>query len=620
EATKEVRRATMFGECIITIVYLPILTLTGVEGKMFVPMALTVITALIGAMIFSVTFVPAAVAIFLFGSVSEKENILIRFAKKLYKPLLEITLRIRFLVVFLSMLLFLLSLLIFAFWQSEFIPSLDEGDIALHAMRIPGTSLSQSTEMQKIVEKKILEIPEVECVFSKIGTAEIATDPMPPNVADTFVILKDRSQWGANTQSKEDILNAIAETLEQVPGNNYEYTQPIQMRFNELISGVRSDLAVKIFGDDLEKLLESGEDVAKILRKISGASDVKVEQISGLPVLIIQINRKKMAKYGLNISEVQNLIEIAVGGKESGQIFEGDRRFDLLVRIPDNIRKDIHQLKQLPIPIRNLNSDLQEVSIKNRDFSELSTHEIHFIPLSEIAQIDIVAGPNQISRENGKRRIVVTANIRSRDIGSFVQEAEEKIKNNLVLPSGYWTTWGGQFEQLLSATNRLKMVIPLALLLIFILLFTSFGTLTDALLVLTGVPLAMTGGIFFLWMREIPLSISAGVGFIALSGVAVLNGLVMITFIHKLQEDGVPLEEAIINGAMTRLRPVLMTALVAALGFVPMAIATGSGAEVQRPLATVVIGGILTSTFLTLFVLPALYRIFHRKETIRPPQ
>lgn len=608
EATKEVRQATMFGECIITIVYLPILTLTGVEGKMFVPMAFTVIAALLGAMILSVTFVPAAVAFLLSGHISEKENIFIRLLKPSYLLLLNVTLKFRFIIAFLAFLLFLFSLLVAQQMGSEFIPSLDEGDIALHAIRIPGTSLSQSITMQKQVEKRIKEFAEVQTVFSKIGTAEIATDPMPPNVADTFVMLKPRKEWPDPKRPKSDLVKAIEDALKLIPGNNYEFTQPIEMRFNELISGVRSDVAVKIFGDDLQKLLYHGEKVAAMLKEIPGASDVKVEQISGLPVLIIQVDRKKIAKYGLNISEVQHLIRIAIGGESAGQIFEGDRRFALMVRLPESIRKDIQRLKQLPVLIPHNSMDTHLVNLEEKNMAPQS----HFIPLEEVATFEIVPGPNQISRENGKRRIVVTANVRSRDLGSFVAEAEQEIQKSIKLPPGYWTTWGGQFEQLISATNRLKIIVPLAILMIFFMLFSTFGNWTDALLVFTGVPFAMTGGIFSLWIRGIPLSISAGVGFIALSGVAVLNGLVMITFINKLREEQVSLEEAIIQGAMTRLRPVLMTALVASLGFVPMAIATGSGAEVQRPLATVVIGGILSSTLLTLFVLPALYRIFHR--------
>ncbi|HLG22376.1 MAG TPA: CusA/CzcA family heavy metal efflux RND transporter [Candidatus Manganitrophaceae bacterium] len=605
DASSETRRALLFGQLIIMIVYLPILTLTGVEGKMFIPMAFTVIAALIGAMILSVTFVPAAVALFLSGRISEKENILMRRAKKLYLPLLNLAMMNRALIVTAALLLVFLAGLLGARMGSEFIPSLDEGDIAMHALRIPGTSLSQSIEMQHALETRIKGFPEVETIFAKIGTAEIATDPMPPSVADNFVMLKPRSEWPDPKRPKADLVHAMEEAVKKIPGNNYEFTQPIQMRFNELISGVRSDVAVKVFGDEMDLLLETGEEIAAVLERIPGASDVKVEQVTGLPILTIKSNRKEMARYGLNLSEVQEVIETALGGTRAGQIFEGDRRFDLIVRLPEAMRGEIEALKRLPIPTggRSLSA------IRNPQ----STGS--YIPLGAVADFNVAIGPNQISRENGKRRVVVTANVRGRDIGSFVAEAERAIQTRVNIPPGYWTTWGGQFEQMVSAANRLKIVVPVALLLIFALLFTTFGTVKDALLVFTGVPLALTGGVAGLWMRGIPLSISAGVGFIALSGVATLNGLVMISFINKLRSEGSPLEEAIFQGTMTRLRPVLMTALVASLGFVPMALAVGRGAEVQRPLATVVIGGILSSTALTLLVLPVLYRIFHGKES-----
>jgi cobalt-zinc-cadmium resistance protein CzcA len=598
DASKETRRALLFGQMIIMVVYLPILTLTGVEGKMFIPMAFTVIAALLGAMILSVTFIPAAVALFLSGRISEKENFLVRWAKKVYTPLLNLSLANRALVVTAATVLVVLSGLLATRMGSEFIPSLDEGDIAMHALRIPGTSLSQAIEMQHAMEIRIKEFPEVSTVFAKLGTAEIATDPMPPSVADNFIMLKPRSEWPDPKRPKADLVHAIEEAVKKIPGNNYEFTQPIQMRFNELISGVRSDVAVKVFGDDMDVLFETGEEIAGVLEKVSGASDVKVEQVTGLPVLTIQMNRKEMARYGLNVSDVQEAIEIAIGGKSAGQIFEGDRRFELIVRLPEEIRGNLDAMKRLPIPL---------------PVSSLSSPPA-YIPLGAVAEFKVAPGPNQISRENGKRRVVVTANVRGRDIGSFVQEAEKMIKERVKVPAGYWTTWGGQFEQLISATNRLKIVVPVSLLLVFLLLFVTFGNVKDSLLVFTGVPLALTGGIGAIWLRGIPLSISAGVGFIALSGVAVLNGLVMITFINKLREEGQPLDEAIFQGAITRLRPVLMTALVASLGFLPMALAVGRGAEVQRPLATVVIGGILSSTALTLLVLPVLYRIFHARD------
>ncbi len=605
DASKEVRKATMFGELIILIVYLPILTLSGVEGKMFIPMAFTVIAALLGAMILSVTFVPAAVALLLSGPISEKEIFLVRWAKKVYTPLLNLALANRAPVVAAATVLMILSGLLVTRMGSEFIPSLDEGDIALHALRIPGTSLTQAIEMQHLLETRIKAFPEVETVFAKLGTAEIATDPMPPSVADNFVMLKPRSEWPDPKRSKTDLVHAIEAAVRKIPGNNYEFTQPIQMRFNELIAGVRSDVAVKVFGDDMNVLFETGEEIAEVMEKIPGASDVKVEQVTGLPVLTIQIDRKGIARYGLNVSDVQEAIEIAIGGKSAGQIFEGDRRFELIVRLPEAIRGNLDAMKRIPIPLPPAEPDSRAVRAQSRP---------HFLPLGAVADFNIAPGPNQISRENGKRRVVVTANVRGRDIGSFVEEAERRIQERVQIPTGYWTAWGGQFEQLISAANRLKMVVPAALLLVFLLLFVTFGNLKDSLLVFTGVPLALTGGIGALWLRGIPLSISAGVGFIALSGVAVLNGLVMITFINTLRMEGQSIDDAIFHGAITRLRPVLMTALVASLGFVPMALATGRGAEVQQPLATVVIGGILSSTALTLLVLPVLYRIFHRRD------
>ena len=602
DASKEVRRALFFGQLIIMIVYLPILTLTGIEGKMFYPMAFTVLTALLGAMILSVTFVPAAVALFLSGTLSEKENILMGWARKAYVPSLHLAMRHRAWVAGAASVLVVVCALLATRMGSEFIPSLDEGDLLVHALRIPGTSLSQAVEMQHVLEKEILEFPEVAKVFAKIGTAEIATDPMPPSVADVFVMLKPNSAWPDPDRPKADLVRALEEHLRKVPGNNYEFIQPIQMRFNELIAGVRSDVAVKVFGDDMEVLLETGEQIGEVLERVPGASDVKVEQVTGLPVLTIQMDRRQMARYGLNVADVQEVIEIAVGGKAAGEVFEGDRRFELLVRLPDALRGDMEALKRLPILLPD-----NGTHIGNHQGSS-------YIPLGAVAEFVVAPGPNQISRENGKRRVVVTANVRGRDIGSFVEEAERVMQEQVEIPAGYWTTWGGQFEQLIAAAQRLQIVVPIALLLIFLLLFTTFGTVKDALLVFTGVPLALTGGITALWLRDIPLSISAGVGFIALSGVAVLNGLVMISFINKLRAEGATLDQAILDGAVTRLRPVLMTALVASLGFVPMALATATGAEVQRPLATVVIGGILSSTALTLIVLPVFYRLFHRTD------
>ncbi len=606
--SSEARRAILFGQVIIMVVYLPILALTGVEGKMFRPMALTVLAALAGAMVLSVTFVPAALSLLMFGRVSEKEGLLMRMSRRLYEPTLAVVLRHRWLVVGAGLAAFLGTVGLATRMGREFIPSLDEGDIALHALRIPGTSLSQAVAMQHQLETAIVEVPEVATTFAKIGTAEIATDPMPPSVADCFVMLRPRSEWPDPDRPKADVVRALEERVAAVPGNNYEFTQPIQMRFNELLAGVRSDVAVKIFGDDLESMTESGEDIAEILEAVPGASDVKVEQVTGLPVLTLHLRRDELRRYGLNVAEVQDIVEAAIGGKEAGRIFEGDRRYPLVVRLAEAQRGDVERLKALPVPLpASVRTDGES---KAADVM-VARGDTFFVPLGALADFDIAPGPNQISRENGKRRVVVTANVRGRDIGSFVSDAQQRIDASVRLPPGYWMTWGGTFEQLASATRRLELVVPLSLVLIFGLLVAMFGTARDAAIVFTGVPLAMTGGILALWARGMPLSISAGIGFIALSGVAVLNGLVLITFIKGLRSGGAALEDAIRRGAVTRLRPVLMTALVASLGFVPMALATGRGAEVQRPLATVVIGGIVSSTLLTLVVLPALYGIFH---------
>ncbi|MBY0275781.1 CusA/CzcA family heavy metal efflux RND transporter [Candidatus Binatia bacterium] len=594
EASKEVRRATMFGELIIIVVYLPILTLSGIEGKMFQPMAFTVIAALVGAMILSVTFVPAAIALLLTGRISERENVLMRWAKWAYVPTLKWAMAHRAFVVASAATLVVLTAVAGSRMGSEFLPSLDEGDLLVHALRIPGTSLTQAVQMQHVLEKRLTEFPEVGYVFAKIGTAEIATDPMPPSVGDVYVMMKPRHEWPDPGRSKPDLVREIEEELRKIPGNNYEFTQPIQMRFNELIAGVRADVAVKIFGDDMDVLGETGRSVEKLLKTIPGASDVKMEQVTGLPVLTARLNRNEMARYGLNAADVQNVISVAVGGRVAGDVFEGDRRFEIVVRLPPDLRQDLDTLEALPIRLPG-------------------TAPVRYIPLGAVASFETSLGPNQISRESGKRHTIVTANVRGRDIGSFVEEAERKIDGAIEIPPGYWMTWGGQFEHLISATRRLQIVVPVSLLLIFALLYTSFGNVKDAALVFTGVPLALTGGVLALWLRSIPLSISAAVGFIALSGVAVLNGLVIISFINHLRADGVSLSTAILEGSITRLRPVLMTALVASLGFVPMALAVGTGAEVQRPLATVVIGGILSSTTLTLVVLPVLYGMFHRE-------
>ncbi|MBI2735893.1 MAG: CusA/CzcA family heavy metal efflux RND transporter [Rhodospirillales bacterium] len=612
-ASQEVIKPSLFGTLIIGVVYLPILTLTGVEGKMFTPMAITVLLALTGAAILSMTAVPAAVALFVTGRVAEKENLFMRGAQRLYAPALEQALRLRFVIVGLAALLVGVSGVAASRMGGEFIPSLDEGDIAMHALRIPGTSLTQAVQMQEALEKAIKEFPEVKEVAAKIGTAEVATDPMPPNVADNFIMLKPRSEWPDPNRPKSDLVAAMETRVAEIPGNNYEFTQPIQMRFNELISGVRSDLGVKVFGDDLDTLLSIAAKVQAIVQSVPGAADVRTEQVAGLPMLTVKPNRAALARYGISLAELQEVVEIAVGGKEAGLVFEGDRRFDIVMRLPEHLRVDLDALSSLPIPVPVQPSATGENSRKAIVQTGIGT-AAPYVPLSAVAEIEVAPGPNQISRENGKRRVVVTANVRDRDLGSFVAEVQREVAAKVKLPAGYWISWGGQFEQLVAASERLAIVVPVALLLIFILLCMSLGSVGDALLVFSGVPLALTGGVAALALRDIPLSISAGVGFIALSGVAVLNGLVIISFIQRLRRDGMPVGQAVREGAMKRLRPVLMTALVASLGFVPMAIATGAGAEVQRPLATVVIGGIISSTILTLVVLPALYALFNRDK------
>ena len=593
-ATAEVIRPSLFGVAIIAVVYIPIFTLTGVEGKMFHPMAATVVMALLSAMVFSLTIVPAAVAVFLNGKISEKESVVITKSKSAYRPLLLLALKFRWAVVSFAALLVASCIWLASTLGSEFIPQLNEGDIALHAMRIPGTGLEQAVEMQEILEQRIKSFPEVDKVFARIGTAEVATDPMPPNVADNFVILKPRSEWPDPSKTKDEFVEELEASLEQLPGNNYEFTQPIQMRFNELISGVRADLGIKVFGDDLDQLVLTANDILKAINQVSGAADARVEQVTGLPTLSVIPKRTALGRYGLNVVELQDWVSAAIGGESAGLLYEGDRRFELIVRLPETLRRDIDRLAFLPVPLPNGD----------------------YIPLEEVATLDISPGPAQISRENGKRRVVVTANVRGRDLGSFVADVKSRIRSDVDIPPGYWLDYGGTFEQLESASQRLALVVPITLFVIIGLLVIAFGSIKDALIVFTGVPLALTGGVLSLWLRDMPLSISAGVGFIALSGVAVLNGLVMLAFIRDLWHEKGDLLESVVEGALIRLRPVLMTALVASLGFIPMALNTGTGAEVQRPLATVVIGGIISSTSLTLFVLPVLYHWLHRNEKI----
>ena len=591
EATNEVIRPSLFGVMIITIVYIPIFSLTGVEGKMFHPMAATVILALLTAMVFSITLVPAAVAMFMSGKVSEKESPIIIGAKSVYRPVLLWALKLRWLVMIVATGLVVISMWLGMRLGTEFVPQLDEGDIALHAMRIPGTGIEQAVDMQKRLEQTIMQYPQVQTVFAKTGTAEVATDAMPPNVTDTFVMLKPHDQWPNPEVSKAEFVEQLERDLQNMPGNNYEFTQPIQMRFNELISGVRADLGIKIYGDDLTTLRATAINILAVLQDVLGAADARIEQVDEIPIFTVNPKPNALARYNLDVTDLQMWLSASIGGKEAGLIFEGDRRFELVVRYPEGIRNNLDALGSIPI----------------------MTGEGAYVPISEVAQLEFASIPSQISRENGKRRIVVTANVRERDLGSFVNEAKQQIAQNVDLPSGYWLDYGGTFEQLESASQRLSLVVPATLFLILALLVIAFGSFKDALIIFTGVPLALTGGIFALWIRDMPLSISAAIGFIALSGIAVLNGLVMLSFIRQRLDETGDLINSIIDGALTRLRPVLMTALVASLGFVPMALNVGTGAEVQRPLATVVIGGIISSTLLTLIVLPVLYRLVHSK-------
>ncbi|WP_277884375.1 efflux RND transporter permease subunit [Pseudoxanthomonas daejeonensis] len=608
-ATAEVIRPSLFGLGIIAAVYLPIFALTGVEGKMFHPMAITVVLALTGAMLLSLTFVPAAIAMFLRGDVQEKDTRLMQWSRRAYRPVLDWALGHRLAVLGGAVVVLVGAGLLATRLGSEFVPSLDEGDITVHAMRIPGTSLSQAVTMQASLEKTFAAFPEVRRVFSKIGTGEVASDPMPPSVTDTFIMLRPREEWPDPRKSKAALLEELETAARRLPGNNYEFTQPIQMRMNELISGVRADVAVKVYGDDLDTLVEVGQRVEALARGIEGAADVRMEQAEGLPMLTVTPDRAALIRYGLNPGDVQDTVAMAVGGEVAGQLFEGDRRFDIVVRLPEHLRQDPTALADLTLPLGSAGNDDE-----SRSRPAWASGEPRTVPLREVAKIETVLGPNQVNRENAKRRVVVTANVRGRDLGGFVAELRERVGTQVELPAGYWIDYGGTFEQLISASQRLAVVVPVTLLVIMALLYWAFGSIRDAAIVFTGVPLALTGGVVALALRGIPLSISAGVGFIALSGVAVLNGLVMISFIRKLREQGDPLDLAVYDGALGRLRPVLMTALVASLGFLPMAFNVGAGSEVQRPLATVVIGGIVSSTLLTLLVLPVLYRWLHGRS------
>ncbi len=592
EATREVIRPALFGVFIITAVYIPIFALSGVEGKMFHPMATTVVIALLAAIVLSITFVPAAIAVFFKGKITEKENFIMKASSAVYRPILNLSLKFRWGILLLTLALLIFTGLMTSRLGSEFVPNLDEGDIAMHALRIPGTSLTQSIEMQEILEQKIRELPEVERVFSKIGTGDVATDAVPPSVADNFIILKPRDQWPNPRKTKVALVKELEEAVNTIPGNRYEFLQPIQMRFNELLAGVRAELAIKVFGDDFDQLSEIGSSVESAISNVAGVADVQVEQIKGLPMLTVIPKLEQLAIHSITQSELQNQISTAIGGMQVGKYYEGDKRFDIVVRLPEEQRSDVDKLHNLPIFL----------------------DESRFLPLKELAEIKLIEGANQVNRENGKRRIVVTANVRGRDLGGFVADIKAAIEEKVNIPSGYWVEYGGTYQKLQSASKRLSVVIPITLVLIVGLLILALGSFKDSMIIFSGVPLALTGGIFALLIRDIPFSISAAVGFIALSGIAILNGLVMVSFIRSLREKGFGLEDSIIQGAMTRLRPVMTTALVASLGFIPMALNTGIGSEVQRPLATVVIGGVISSTLLTLVVLPVLYKLLHKDK------
>ena len=590
-AAKQARKPLLFGQAIIMVVYLPIFALTGVEAKMFHPMAMTVVMALLGAMILSVTFVPAAVALFITGEVKEKESRWMQALKRQYQHILDWAYQFKMVVVALAISILVLTGVLTTQIGSEFAPQLSEGDFALQQMRSPSTGLEQSLRMQENTEKLILKnFSEVKAVFARTGTAEVATDVMPPNISDAVILLKPRDQWENPKETIDELRTRMQEFLETIPGNNSEFSQPIELRFNELISGVRSDVGIKVFGDDMDVLNTQAQTIAQQVQKISGATAVKVEQTTGLPVLNVDINNALAAQYGLSVKSIQDVVAASVGGQNVGQILQGDRRFDFEIRLPDE-QRTAQNLAQLPIQLPNGG----------------------LIQLQDIAKVETISGMNQVGRENGKRRVIVTANVEGRDLGSFVQELQATLKQQ-PLPAGYWLEYGGQFENLASAAARMQIVIPLALITIFVLLMAVFHNFKESLLVFSGVPFALSGGLVALWLRDIPLSMSAGVGFIALSGVAVLNGLVMLSFIKELREQ-FNVHKATWQGAILRLRPVLMTAFVASLGFIPMAIATGTGAEVQRPLATVVIGGIISSTLLTLLILPVVYRWMNEKSS-----
>ncbi|MDI7776622.1 CusA/CzcA family heavy metal efflux RND transporter [Asticcacaulis sp. EMRT-3] len=590
-ATQEMIKPTVYGQAIIFLVFAPLLTFTGVEGKTFSPMAITLILALAAAFVLSITFVPAMVALLIRGKITEKEVWIIRKIKTAYEPVLHQAVAKPWPFIASGIGIFVLSGFVFTLLGQEFIPQLDEKNIALSTSRIPSTSLEESLTMQKGVEKAVSSLPEVELMFSKTGTAEVATDPMPPNISDGFVILKEKQDWPKGVKTKADVVQRIEDRTNGLIGQSYELSQPIQLRFNELIAGVRGDVAIKLYGDDLDKMGASAARIVSVLQSIPGAADVKAEQTAGSPTLDVQFDRTAIARYGLTVEEVADTVSAAMGGREAGLVFEGDRRFNIVVRVPQSTRNDLDAFMALPVML-----------------PEEGGHARGSVPLSQVAQFRFTEGLNQISRENGKRRIVIQANVRGRDVGSFVTEALLKVEA-VALPTGSFLEWGGQFQNLKAASDRLAIVVPICFLAIFGLLFMALGGFGRAISVFTAVPLALAGGVFTLAMTGIAFSVSAAVGFICLSGVAVLNGLVVMTSIRQRIEAGMELSKAITEGMIERVRPVIMTGLVPAIGFIPMALGTGTGAEVQKPLAVVVIGGLVTATALTLLVLPAITQV-----------
>lgn len=602
-AAKEVGRPTFFGVFIITIVYVPILTLTGIEGKMFQPMALTVIFALVGALVLALTLMPVLCAYLLRGRIAEHDNFAIRGAKAVYRPVLTFALRARWFVTGGAVALFALAVVVFTRLGAEFVPQLDEGSFAAHMIRTTSIGLDAAVTMQEQTEQVLREkFPQITHTFSRIGTAEVATDPMGVNVADTYIFYRPLSEWPkdehGHTPTKDEIATRMALELgKRFPAQAYLFSQPIEMRFNEILEGTRADIAVKVFGDDYAEIERIASEAREILERVPGAADVEFDALGKAPMLEIKLRRDAMTRYNVHASEVNATVSAALAGHESGVIVDGNRRYPIVVRLPEHLRAAFDELKHLPLR---------------------SLHEEGVITLGQVADFVVNEKVNTIARESGQRRAAIMVNLRGRDVESFVTEAKAKVAAEIKLPPGYTIEFGGQFKNLQEARARLGVIVPAALAVIFLLIFAAFGSLRQALLIFTGIPLAVTGGVFALWARDLPFSISAGIGFIALSGVAVLNGLMLVSTFNQLRESGRSVRDAVIEGALTRLRPVLMTALVASLGFLPMALASGAGAEVQRPLATVVIGGIVSATFLTLVLLPALYERLERNQDQEP--